>query len=258
MSDPATAAIRVQVDGAVGRMILARPERLNALDRATLEDIALTAEWFDGRPDVKVVIVTGQGATFSSGFDLTDESWGELESFERSAVIGRRMVETVGAMRAVTIAAIRGHCVGGGVVLAAACDLRLAASSARFRIPEVELGVPLLWTGIPRLVRELGPSVTKELVMSGRSFDAQEAHALRFLNRSVPDDQLDHAVDTLAEELASKPGFVHRMTKQQVEQSAPAVPASDGGASTDMEVFAAALTDSECQAAAARYQRRFL
>ena len=69
-------------------------------------------------------------------------------------------------MRALTIARIQGWCVGGGLVLAAACDLRLAADTARFSIPEVDLGIPLAWGGIPRLVREIGPALTKELVLT--------------------------------------------------------------------------------------------
>lgn len=257
MNGPATSAIRVQVDGAIGRMTLARPERLNALDRATLEELALAAEWLDSQPDVKVVIVTGQGSTFSSGFDLTDETWSELGSLEQSAVVGRRMVEAVGGMRAVTLASLRGHCVGGGVVLASACDLRFAARSSRFRIPEVDLGVPLLWTGIPRIVRELGPSVTKELVMSGRQFDAHEGCVLRFINRVVADEELDGAVDAFAAELAAKPAFVHHTTKRQVDQAAPPVPDVDSGVGGDVALFATARADPECQATAAEYQRQF-
>ena len=68
------------------------------------------------------------------------------------------MAEAIGGMRALTIASIQGHCVGGAVVLASACDLRIVAESATFRIPEVDLGIPLFWTGVPRLARELGPA----------------------------------------------------------------------------------------------------
>src|SRR5690606_384772 len=115
--------------------------------------------------EVKVVVITGAVPSFSAGFDLRDPSWAELGPPETSARVGRAMAESIGGMRAVTVAAIRGHCIGGGVVLASACDLRVASESARFRIPEVDLGVPLYWTGVPRLVRELGPAVTKDLIM---------------------------------------------------------------------------------------------
>ena len=202
---------------------------------------------------MKIVVVTGEGRAFSAGFDLTDRSWSELGAPDASAAVGRAMAEAIGGMRALTIASVRGHCVGGGVVLASACDLRIAATSARFRIPEVDLGVPLYWTGIPRLVRELGASLTKELVLTGRSFDADEARAIRFVNRVVPDEALDAETEVLAAELASKPALVLRATKQQVEAAAPV--GADGDTASDRAGFAAAFADPECRDVAARYGR---
>src|SRR4029078_9907453 len=114
---------------------------------------------------------------------------------------GWRMCRALEELRAVTVARIQGWCVGGGVVLAAVCDLRIAAEDARFSIPEVELGVPLAWGGIPRLVREIGPAMTKELVMTCRPFTAQEAKAMGFVNRVVPLAELDQQVEQLAAEI---------------------------------------------------------
>lgn len=246
--------VRREVDGPVGHMVLARPDKLNALSRAVLEELAEGAAWFDGQAGVKVVVVRGEGRAFSAGFDLADRSWAELGPPERSAEVGRAMAEAVSGMRAVTIAAIQGHCIGGGVVLASACDLRVAADDARFRIPEVDLGVPLFWTGTPRLVRELGPALTKELVLTGREFDAREAQAMRFVNRVVPAADLGAATQAWASELASKPGLVLRTTKQQVESASPPVPAADAGAGADLRAFAEALADPEGRDAAARYR----
>jgi enoyl-CoA hydratase/carnithine racemase len=237
-------------------MTLDRPEKLNALSRAALEELALGAAWFDAQPEVKVVVVSGEGAAFSAGFDLGDPTWPELGPPERSAAVGRAMAEAVGAMRAVTIASIRGHCIGGGVVLASACDLRVASANAAFRIPEVDLGVPLFWTGVPRLARDLGPALTKELILTGRSFDASEAHSIRFVNRVVPDDELEAVTDALAAELAAKPSLVVQTTKRQVEHATPTVPASDGGAEADLAALAEAFADPECRATASRDQRR--
>jgi enoyl-CoA hydratase/carnithine racemase len=251
-----TTAIRVDLAGAIGRITLARPEKLNALNRAALEEIASAAVWFDRQSSVKVVVVAGAGPSFSAGFDLADPAWAELGSLERSAVVGRAMAESVAGMKAVTIGSIRGHCIGGGVVLASACDLRVASASARFKIPEVDLGVPLFWTGIPRLARELGPALTKELVLTGRPFTAEEARAIRFANRVVPDAELEAATDALATELAAKPALVLDVTKRQVEQAAPPVPASDPGGEDDARTFAAALADPEARAAAAEYVER--
>jgi enoyl-CoA hydratase/carnithine racemase len=154
-------------------------------------------------------------------------------------------------MQAITVASIRGHCIGGGVVLAAACDLRVASRTAVFRIPEIDLGIPLFWTGVPRLERELGPALTKELVLTGRAFDADEARSIRFVNRVVADDELEAATDRLAVELAAKPGLVLRTTKRQVE--AAAALSTDGDADGDAARYVAAMSDAECRAIAMAY-----
>jgi enoyl-CoA hydratase/carnithine racemase len=241
------AGLRREVSGAIGRLTLARPAKANALSRAVLEGLAEAAAWFDAQPEVKVVVVSGEGRSFSGGFDLGDRTWSELGPPERQTAVGRRAMEALRAMQAVTIAAVHGHCVGGGVVLAAACDLRVVADDARFRIPEVDLGVPLYWTGIPLLVRELGPAVTKELVMTGRAFDAAEATAVGFANRVVPAAELAAAADELAGVLAAKSALVLRTTKRQVDLG-------DGTVEDDVAGMAAAFADPESRALAAQYR----
>ncbi len=162
------------------------------------------------------------------------------------------MADAVEAMEAVTIARLHGHCVGGGVVLAAACDLRVAAVGTRFSIPEVDLGIPLAWGGIPRLVREIGPAFTKELVMTCRPFDAEEARNLGLVNRVVPSESLDAEVDALARELAAKAALPIRATKQHVDAITSAMVGRDR-AWSDAHALVSALLDPECRAAAARY-----
>src|SRR5205807_10471691 len=129
---------------------------------------------------------------------------------------GRQMAEAIESMRAVTIARVHGHCVGGAVVLVAACDLRVAAATTRFSIPEVDLGIPLAWGGIPRLVREIGPAVTKALVMTCRPFDAAEAHAIGFVNHVAAVHELAATVVSVVDALVSKSALVLEQTKQAV------------------------------------------
>jgi enoyl-CoA hydratase/carnithine racemase len=243
----------VEAAGPVGRLTLNRPERLNALSREVLEELVGAARWFDAQPHVKAVVVTGAGRAFSAGFDLNDFVAPDPAHTPRdTADAGRRMAEAIEDMRAVTVAAIAGHCVGGGVVLAAACDLRLAAEGATFSIPEVALGIPLAWGGIPRLVRELGPAITRELVLTCRPFDAGEAHRLRFVNRVVPAEGLDAAATELAADLAERSGLVLTMTKRAVQAAAEDL-ASTAGAGTDADLLVAAGADPESRAAGARY-----
>ncbi len=208
--------LTAEVEGAIGHLTLNRPQKLNPLSREALAEIAEAARWFDSHPDVKVVVVGGAGRAFSAGADLGTFQGQPEGDLRAAADQGRLMAEAVESMRAVTIAAIQGWCVGGGLVLAAACDLRLAADSAKFSIPEVDLGIPLAWGGIPRLVREIGPARTKELVMTCRPFEAAEAHAIGFLNRVVPESSLPQVADELADSLAAKASHALLSTKRHV------------------------------------------
>lgn len=207
--------LKVSADGAVGRLTLTRPHRLNALSPDTLREVAEAAHWLNAQPDLKVAIVSGEGRAFCAGFDL-DDAAGRTEVDSSVVDLGRHMAEALDQIRAVTIARIHGHCVGGGLVLAAGCDLRVATESTRFSIPELDLGIPLAWGGIPRLVREIGPAMTKELVLTCRPFTAAEAHALRFLNRVVPDDALDAEVQSLVDQLLTKSAYTMTTTKRHV------------------------------------------
>lgn len=203
-------------DGPIGRLTLQRPDKLNPLSILTLEELARAARWFDDQREVKVVIVSGAGRAFSAGADLTSFSTRQDVSTSEAGEYGRRMADALEAMQAISIASIQGWCVGGGLVLAGACDLRLAAESAMFSIPEVDLGLPLAWGGIPRLVREIGPALTKELVLTCRLFGPEEAKAAGFLNRVVADEQLDDAVEELASSIAAKARHAIFATKRHV------------------------------------------
>lgn len=246
---PAFVTLELDLDGAVASVTLARPERLNAMSPQMLEELIAASAVLGANAETKVVVFRGAGRAFSAGFDL-DAAGGEPAP-ER-ADLGRQMAEAVSAIPAMTIAAIHGHCVGGALVLAAACDLRLATSETRFAIPEVEFGIPLTWGGIPRLVRELGPALTKELVVSCRPFTAAEAHQARFLNRVVAVGDLDREVEALAASLSSKPAFLIRQTKRHVDALLEQA-YSTGQSFRDAAVMSAALGDEESRAAMRRY-----
>jgi enoyl-CoA hydratase/carnithine racemase len=251
---PEYETLRVEVDGRIGRLTLTQPAQLNPLGTTALREIAEAARWFD-TTGASVVVVTGEGRAFSSGFDLREfagHAGTNAASSRDQADLGRRMAEAMDRMSALTIAAIKGPCVGGGVVLAGVCDLRVAADDTVFSIPEVDLGIPLAWGGIPRLVREIGPARTRELVLTCRPFGPDEAHAMGFVNRVVPRAELESAVDLLAGQLAAKAPGVVRATKRQVNEAledlAPTV-----GAWADADLLGAALRDPEAREAARAY-----
>ena len=247
-------AIEVCDHGPTGTITLNRPQKLNALSHETLTELAHAARWFDERPDVKVVVVSGAGRAFSAGADVSAFTWQDpgFALRREAADAGRVMADSIESMRAVTIARIHGHCVGGAVVLAAACDLRVCAPDTRFAIPEVDLGIPLAWGGIPRLVREIGPAMTKELVMTCRPFSAQEAHAMGFVNRIVDDELIEAEVDALAAELAAKSALTLLATKRAVNAVSEEM-ASTAGAWNDADALMAGLADPESRQVAEIY-----
>jgi enoyl-CoA hydratase/carnithine racemase len=249
----------VRADGALGRITLNRPEKLNPLSTSTLLGLADAARWLDEHAEVKVVVVAGNGRAFSAGADLAAFAGGGGEPAPASPRdapdAGRKMAEAIESMQAVTVARIHGHCVGGAVVLAAACDLRVAAASTRFSIPEVDLGIPLAWGGIPRLVREIGPAMTKELVMTCRPFGADEARSIGFVNRVVDDDELDAAVDELVAELLTKSTLTLRATKQGVNAVLDEM-ATTAHAWNDADALMNALRDPESRQAGRDYLER--
>jgi len=243
--------LRAETDGAIGRLILDRPQKLNALSQDLLAELVEASEWFSAQREVKVVIVGGEGRSFSAGADL--EGFGSGDRTPREAAdLGRQMADAVTDMRPMTIAAIQGHCVGGGVVLAAACDIRIAAENVSFSIPEVDLGIPLAWGGIPRLVRELGPAITKELVLTCRAFGAEEARVLRFVNRVVPETELVAAAEAMAEKLAEQPAYSLELTKRHVNAVAEES-GSTAEAFRDADGLAGALGDQESLERMGRY-----
>lgn len=244
--------LRAEIDGNLGRLTLDRPEKLNPLSTQTLTELAAAARWFDERPEAKVVIVSGAGRAFSAGADLGSFAGPQDVPMREAADRGREMADALENMRALTIASIQGWCVGGGLVLATACDLRVAAEDARFSIPEVDLGIPLAWGGIPRLVREIGPALTKELVLTCRPFDAAEAKAAGFLNRLVPAEELEKSVLELAHSLASKASHALFSTKRHVNAVTDQMVGTMRSWS-DADGLVTAFNDAECTAARRDY-----
>jgi len=255
MRKPSLSTIKLvhRGDSPVATLLLNRPEKLNALSAQLLGEVVTACSWLDATTVIRAVVVRGAGRAFSAGFDLDDfRGLSDGPSPREVADLGRLAAEALTDVRPLTVAAVHGHCVGGGLVLAAACDLRIAASDARFSIPEVDLGIPLAWGGIPRLVRELGPAITKELVLTCRPFGADEAHQLRFLNRVVAPDELVQAADELAEELAGKPWFALRATKTHVNAVMDEI-AGVARNANDADTLVAATADPESRAQSRRY-----
>jgi enoyl-CoA hydratase/carnithine racemase len=252
---PPTRSVRVSIDGAVARLELARPEVLNALSVELLDEVVEVCRWLADRGELRVVVLRGQGRAFSAGADLS--TFARLTATDGTARdaadAGDRAATAIEALPQVTIAAIHGRCVGGGVVLALACDLRFAAAGTRFSIPEVDLGIPLAWGGIPRLLREVGPAVARDLVLTCCEFGADDALSTGLISRVVADDQLDAGVADVAESIAAKARLPVRATLDAIA-AATGVGAPHGW--SDADSLLAAVADPESRAAGQRYLDR--
>jgi enoyl-CoA hydratase/carnithine racemase len=257
--------IKVEVeDNGLGRLTLNRPERLNAIGATMLQELAEAARWFDTHRDLRVVIMSGAGRAFCAGADLQDAAITAADPkanswlYRREAgQYGLRASDAIEQMRAVTIAQVHGYAVGGGVVLMAVCDLRVAAEDAWFFIPEIDLGIPLAWGGIPKLVREIGPAMTKELVMTCRRFSPQEAKAMGFLNRVVAPEKLQSETEDLARELLEKPSVPVAITKEHVNAVTRAMSAGSTAFADGDGLLGASATE-ESRAAARAYRAKTL
>ncbi|MEZ5180893.1 MAG: enoyl-CoA hydratase/isomerase family protein [Acidimicrobiales bacterium] len=221
--------VHTELDGRIGRLVLAQPDRLNPMGTPVLEELIAAARWFD-RTEASVVVVAGEGRAFSAGFDRAELGGAPVRGSKPTPDLGADMAEAIRTMRALTVASIQGPCVGGGLVLALACDLRVLADDAWCSLPEAELGLPLAWSGVPLLVRTVGASRAIDLILTCRRVGADEALRLGLADRVVPAVDLAAEVRALAAGLAERDPEVVRTTKAQVAAAAEDLVASTGAA----------------------------
>ncbi len=240
-------------------VVLNRPDRLNAISATMHNEIIALCRELEVDAATRVVIFTGEGRAFSAGADLGARmaSPGDAPAVpvlraanameERVvATLGNRSSAAIERLPQVTIAAVNGLAVGGAVVWLSCMDIRLAAASAWFSIPEVDLDIPLTWNALPRLVRELGPARTKELVMACDRFSADDALRWGFLNHVTADAELLPRARALAEKLLAKDAISIALTKSTVNALANLmVPAEATHADPDYLVLARMVQSEE-------------
>ncbi len=201
--------VLLEIQGSVATVILNRPERLNALDGRVWLGLEEAAREIKFNADIKVAIVTGSGRAFSSGLDLKAAASPEGMSFDLPLREGVETLQYVSsiftlyeALPVPVIAAIRGACMGAGMEIALACDIRIASEDAVFSIPEVVYGLVPDCGGTQRLPRIVGPGYAKELVLTGRRIDAAEALRIGLVNHVYPVDLLMEEAGKMASEIA--------------------------------------------------------
>lgn len=213
------AMIHVLTDGSVATVTLDSPGKLNAISVAMWRQLRDVFESFAGDAAVRCVVVRGAGGNFAAGADIE-----EFREFRYDEASGRRFhlellapaLEAIRAAPQPVVAAIEGVCVGGGLEIALACDLRIAAEGARFGAPVGRLGFPFALPELRPLLELVGPAVAAELLLAGRLYDAQEALAKGLIHRAVPSDGLAAAIEETVAGVLAGSALAARLNKSQI------------------------------------------
>ncbi|MDA5279246.1 enoyl-CoA hydratase/isomerase family protein [Streptomyces sp. Isolate_45] len=214
--------------GAIVEVQLNRPETGNSVDGQMLSELLLLLRHLEDDATVRVMVLSGAGDHFCQGGDRSefpellerDPSGSELTALGYTA---QRVCSTLAQMKLVTIARLHGDVIGAGLGLAIFCDLRIGADTARFRMPEVGLGVPPAWGGVlPRLLEEAGQSRVRRFLLTADAFDADMAERMSILDKVVPASELDAAVNHWAKKIARRDQTAMRITKTMLNARAGA------------------------------------
>ena len=216
----AFATIAVEKTGAVARLVLSRPERANALNAQMLDEIKMAMDDVESDGQSRVVIVTGAGRAFSSGFDLKEQMERQPNGFEQWRAVLRKDFDTI--MRfwhspLPTIAAVRGPCLAGACELAMACDMTVATEDAFFGEPELKFGAGIVAMLLPWIA---GPKLAKEIILLGDDrVPAARAREIGMVNRVVPDNELEGTVMAMAQHIAAvDPGLI-KQSKRAINRA---------------------------------------
>lgn len=221
-----TDAIDYRVTEGVASIQLSRPQKLNAMTLQMLEEIITALHTADSDSRVKSIVISGQGRAFSSGWDRTSSnSSSTADDALQIDEMGRRLIETLNATAKPTIARLRGPVVGGGTLLAASCDLRLADTTAYFWLPEPVIGAPVFWSGVSPLVREIGYAQTRFIALTGKKLDSTWASRVGLVHEVHDDeDGLDAGIREITDYLTRTPPAGVRGLKDELRQLSSSLP----------------------------------
>ena len=209
--------IRTEVHGQAGLIRLNRPEAMNALNGAVMEQVAQALEAYDADAAIGAMVITGDDRAFAAGADIKEMAEATAVEMLLSDRIGRW--DHLRRIHKPIIAAVSGWCLGGGNELAMACDMIVASETAKFGQPEINLGVIPGAGGTQRLTRAVGKAVAMEVVLNNRTLTAQEALMLGLVNRVVPAEAYLEEALRLANEIAARAPLAVRLGKEAVNHA---------------------------------------
>ena len=193
-----------------------RTKSLNALNSQTLKELIDLNKKLESDSKTKVVVYRSEGKNFSAGADIKEKQkkLSKLELWKSN--LGKEAVESILKINQITIASLRGYCLGGAACIASACDFRIASETTLVAYPEIDLGMNLNWFGLPLLLRLIGPSKTKKMVISGEIENANDLFKWGFIDDLSKDEDLDKKTVALAKKYALKPALPSQMIKRSV------------------------------------------
>ena len=205
--------------GKIAVLTVNRPQALNALNAATLDELANVLARVAADPEVRVLLITGAGEkAFIAGADITAMQGMSALEAQAFSEKGQRVMQAIEALPIPVVALVNGYALGGGCELAMSCDWIIAAERAVFGQPEVNLGIPPGFGGTQRLSRLVGRSLALELVITGRQIKADEALRIGLVNEVVPPEQLTGKGLAMARLIAAKAPVAVRVSKQAVQR----------------------------------------
>jgi len=193
-----------------------RTKSLNALNSQTLKELIDLNKELESDSKTKVVVYRSEGKNFSAGADIKEKQkkLSKLELWKSN--LGKEAIESILNINQITIASLRGYCLGGAACIASACDFRIASETTLVAYPEIDLGMNLNWFGLPLLLRLIGPSKTKKMVISGEIENANDLFKWGFIDDLSKDEDLDKKTVALAKKYALKPALPSQMIKRSV------------------------------------------
>ncbi len=208
--------IRHTQEGSVGYLTIARPDKLNALDAAMVDDLAAACRRIE-RSDVRVVVLSGEGKAFSAGGDIAAWSGETPEAFGRHWVReGHAAFDALARLRQPVIAVLDGHALGGGLELAACADMRIAEEQVKIGQPETGLGIIPGWSGTQRAVRRFGAQAVRRMAVMGEVFTAAEAQALGIVDTVVATGQGMDAARSAADRILTRGPQATELAKMMI------------------------------------------
>jgi len=197
--------LRITADGRVHTVMVNRPEVLNAMNTALLEELLATLKDLGADDQCGVIVLTGAGdRSFIAGADIKEMDGKTPLEARAYSELGQEIAHMLEVMRKPTIAAVNGYALGGGCELALACDIRLCSENAQFGQPEINLGIIPGWGGTQRLARATNIGYAKELILSGRMVDSDEAFERGLVQHVYPLEELMPRTMELAQQMATK------------------------------------------------------